>query len=102
MACVSTCISRGGLYDGVSRFEDAFPFCILHHTQTDTVLHTATSAKELTLGHCRHIQTKLNDCFTYHESHKAGETTSQVHVYTPLSFSVFVFQGFQVFEVSHL
>lgn len=53
-SCVITCISRGGLYYGVSRFEDAIPFRVLHHTQTDAVLHTTTSIKELTFGHCTH------------------------------------------------
>jgi len=55
--CGITCISRSGLYNCVSWFENAVPFCILHHTETDAVLHTSTSIKELTLGHCR--QTKM-------------------------------------------
>lgn len=46
-----TGVAGGGLDDGVSRFEDASSLCILHHPQTDTVLHTAPCIEELTLGH---------------------------------------------------
>lgn len=49
-----TSVSRGGLYDGVSRLEDAGSLGVLHHPQADSVLHTAASIEILTLGHYKY------------------------------------------------
>lgn len=46
-----TGVSRGGLYDGVSRLEDPGSLSILHHPQTNSVLDTAARIEELALGH---------------------------------------------------
>lgn len=49
-----TSVSRGGLYDGVSRLEDASFLSVLHHPQADSVLDTAASIEILTLGHYKY------------------------------------------------
>lgn len=62
-----TSVSRGGLNNSVSRFEEPGSFSILHHAQTDPVLHAAAGVEVFTLGHYKPIrksvllQEELND-----------------------------------------
>lgn len=57
---VITSVSRGGLYDGVSRLEDSGSLSILHHPEADPVFDTAASIEELTLGHYKHTTSFRN------------------------------------------
>lgn len=51
-----TSVSRGGLYDGVSRLEGASSLSVLHHPQADSVLDTAASIEILTLGNYKYTR----------------------------------------------
>lgn len=51
-----TSVSRGGLYYSVSRFEDPSSLSVLHHPQTNPVLHAAASIEVFTLCHYKHIR----------------------------------------------
>lgn len=53
-----TSVSRGGLDDGVSRFEEPGSLSVLHHPQTDPVLHAAAGVEVFTLGHYKHMKGK--------------------------------------------
>lgn len=48
---VITCVSRGGLDDCVSRFEDPGSLGVLYHPQSNPVLDAASCTEELTLDH---------------------------------------------------
>lgn len=51
-----TSVSRGGLNNGVPGFEEPGSLSILHHPETDPVLHTAAGIEVFTLGHYKHIK----------------------------------------------
>ena len=46
-----TSVSRGRLYQGVSRLEEPGFLSVLHHPQADPVLDAAAGIEVLTLGH---------------------------------------------------
>lgn len=54
-----TSVSRGRLYDGVSRLEDSCSLSVLHHPQADPVFDAATGIEELTLGNCQRTIRRL-------------------------------------------
>ena len=47
-----TCVSRGWLYDGATRFQKAISLCLLNHPHRNTVLDWPTSIEILTFCHC--------------------------------------------------